>query len=1196
MAFEINYHQIMLEAVYKAASCQDPNDAINQALAYIGEHVGVERDYIFEFTGPRNLANTFEWCAPGIIPEIDNLKEVNLDVYLNQWIPNFKQNKPVVIKNLDDYAKTDPVIADILRPQNIQRLITVPLWSNSELIGFIGFDNPPADNQEKLTTVLQSIVNIFASLLHQRDINNQLTDSATYDEVSGVYRTFYLYNRMNKIWRKKSDKKRSVIYFNIEQFKIFNETFGMDKGNELLKDVAGMISKAFNTQNIARISADHFVVFYEGEDEEEKVKEVHDQLLNFYNSYHFRLWLEAGIYHFNSIISFAQACDYAKIACDQIQLQGLSVTNVYDDELKSKLELKKYIQDNVDEAIKNNYLQVYYQPVIRSISGHLCGFEALSRWFDPKYGVIGPDVFVPALEEKHLSYKLFEHVVDEVTDLQREIVNKKGSVVQISINLSKEDFDSINPLEYLENAVNKNNLKRWYFAIEITESVILKNRELINNYINAFRKAGYQVWMDDFGSGYSSLSVLKDFEFDEIKLDMQFMHNFDDRSKKIVKSVIDMAKDIGISTLAEGVETKEQVEFLKDAGCSKIQGFYFSKPAAIRECSIWMKREKIEIETEKEWDALQSIKTFKFYPDRAFGFVIDYGIKDGFLAVYASPLIKKQLSRDGFKTRVDIDQLMNGFNLPFARRFRKLAKLAVVSHKKERLEFIMNKYNYRLQMKQMGNFDGKPVFLVEVLDITNEEKIEDSLNNEILNNVLNVFDVVYEVDFSSGKFKVITSSNPEERTGEILDWKQIQSKVNYDDQVRLSNIMSKSDIKSAIEKTGRGYFNELLRIKQEDGSYQWTTLSMTMLPETNGNKYLVCFAPSTFAFVNNPSQLAKIVFEDTVKDDSTLSIDYDLPNDIITADQEPTVVQTSEYTNNYSETELNHETLMAIMNIFYSIGEVDLENDTILPFSIPEVELNLMGSDKQGFNFFINKWSKEYIADKYQKSLKDFANVRKLSARLTHIGIQSMTYVHKTLGWSKIYIIPALRDEDGRVIRAVYAVQNINEEMHAEALINYRAEHDALTGLLNRNAYMRVTKQLMDEEKDVTFIIMDVDHFKNVNDTYGHEKGDWILQTVANDLNEITDDNDYVIRMGGDEFVVIKQGSDENLEVIKNNIEELNRKFSKLEIKISVSAGIAVSKNGYSSELYQQADQALYYVKQNGRGGSAVYHKSKEYH
>ena len=257
---------------------------------------------------------------------------------------------------------------------------------------------------------------------------------------------------------------------------------------------------------------------------------------------------------------------------------------------------RRYILESFDEALAQGYIQPYYQPVIRTISGRLCSFEALARWVDPALGALGPNEFIPILEEEKLIHRLDSHIIREVCRRLRRSIDRGETPIPVSVNLSRLDFTLCDVFAVVDRHVSDFQLPHDYLYIEITESILGEQEGLMHTVVDRFHAAGYQVWMDDFGSGYSSLNMLKDYTFDELKLDMCFLRSFDERSRRIMTSIVHMAKDIGIHTLAEGVETEEQFVYLRNIGCEKVQGYYFGKPLPYTDALAELKQRGIEIE------------------------------------------------------------------------------------------------------------------------------------------------------------------------------------------------------------------------------------------------------------------------------------------------------------------------------------------------------------------------------------------------------------------------------------------------------------------------------------------------------------------------------------------------------------------------------------------------------------------------
>ena len=280
-------------------------------------------------------------------------------------------------------------------------------------------------------------------------------------------------------------------------------------------------------------------------------------------------------------------------------------------------DLGDFIKKNFKKAIDNHEIQVFYQPVIRVLSRQLCSFEALARWIDPEIGMIYPDEFIPVLEKEQAIHLLDAAVLRQVCVRIRSSVTNGEIPIPVSVNLSRLDFTLCDIFSVTDQIVSEYHIPHEFIYFEITESVMAEEQELLKGIVNRFRAAGYQIWMDDFGSAYSSLNALKELNFDEIKLDMRFLRPFTVRSKRIATSVVEMAKRIFIHTLVEGVETEEHFYFLRNIGCEKVQGYYFGKPMPYEEALENLREKGIGIEIPQDrqyYDDLGMINVLSAVP------------------------------------------------------------------------------------------------------------------------------------------------------------------------------------------------------------------------------------------------------------------------------------------------------------------------------------------------------------------------------------------------------------------------------------------------------------------------------------------------------------------------------------------------------------------------------------------------------
>jgi len=401
-----------------------------------------------------------------------------------------------------------------------------------------------------------------------------------YDLLTGLPGMSYFFDlvKARRTEMQKSGRHPAFLYLNLSGMKFYNRERGFAQGDQLLRAFSRLLIQAFGNENCSRFGQDHFAVFTAQEGLEDTLRKLFDDWEALDSTYPPIL---AGIYP-DSLehLDISAACDQAKIACDAIRHTWISSYRYFDSDMLSRVERQQYIITHLDQALAQQWIQVFYQPIVRASNGRVCDEEALSRWIDPVRGFLSPGDFIPILEESKLIYRLDLYIVDQVLDKIRRMREHGLFLVPQSINLSRSDFDSCDMVEEIRRRVDGAGLPHNMLTIEITESIIGSDFDFIKGEIERFRALGFPVWMDDFGSGYSSLDVLQSLHVDLIKFDMRFMQQFThgDKSKIILTELMKMAIGLGIDTVCEGVERADQVEFLREIGCSKLQGFFYGKP------------------------------------------------------------------------------------------------------------------------------------------------------------------------------------------------------------------------------------------------------------------------------------------------------------------------------------------------------------------------------------------------------------------------------------------------------------------------------------------------------------------------------------------------------------------------------------------------------------------------------------------
>ena len=387
----------------------------------------------------------------------------------------------------------------------------------------------------------------------------------------------------SQMW--KNGKTPALIYFNIEQFHRFNEDFGTIAGDDLISDLANVMEKVFSGGRFAKVGADCFLCLDERSNTDTDIIEISEQVQILSE-----LKINAGIYVFNEFEDRSEhaicvASGKAKRACDSISKIPGRYVSLYDGSVSGSViqEIYEYLLSHLEQAVSDDDIEVFYQPIVNTETGEACRYEALARWNDPIYGILTPDKFIGTLEAANRIFKLDLAVVERVCRDYSKRKERGYANVPVSVNISKLDFMLCDMFKAIDEIVMRYGVPKEYLSLEIAEKNVGVYSTTLREAVLKFHSMGYKVLMDDFGSGLSTLNTLNESPFDMLKIDSTFLQRFDERSKRIIKSIVLMANSIGIKPIAEGVETKEQNDFLKEIGCEMAQGFYYGKPKLAEE-------------------------------------------------------------------------------------------------------------------------------------------------------------------------------------------------------------------------------------------------------------------------------------------------------------------------------------------------------------------------------------------------------------------------------------------------------------------------------------------------------------------------------------------------------------------------------------------------------------------------------------
>lgn len=419
---------------------------------------------------------------------------------------------------------------------------------------------------------------------------------ATHDSLTELPNYTYFLSYCSRLVKKHPEKKYVLVFSDFRNFHYINEKYGYAVGDEVLIKYAQMLEKGRGIFN-ARVMADWFITLYETDDME-KVKEEHYGRGAIFCNEMNALYEKCNLVYVIGVAgvgkdSFATSVDNANVARKLAKEDESLGALIYDHELRDKLEEEMELSAHMTEALKRGEFKLFLQPKLNVKTGKMTGAEALVRWIKADGTVIRPDQFIPLFEKNGFVTQIDFEMLRQVLTLQQRLLGCQQPVTVISVNFSRRHQETPDYVDRIGEMVRQYRVPNEYVEVEITESVFMGDLAPLSTSIHRLRQMGIQVSIDDFGSGYSSLNVLTHVEADVIKLDRNFLLEFQPRQKgssqEFISLLIQMINHLGFQTLAEGVETKEQLELLRKAGCEYVQGYYYAKPMPVEKFVVFAK-------------------------------------------------------------------------------------------------------------------------------------------------------------------------------------------------------------------------------------------------------------------------------------------------------------------------------------------------------------------------------------------------------------------------------------------------------------------------------------------------------------------------------------------------------------------------------------------------------------------------------
>lgn len=438
------------------------------------------------------------------------------------------------------------------------------------------------------------IIGLYDDITEQKQSEKRILYMANYDSLTGLPNRAKLESKIeyNIALSKKNQWNFSLIFLDIDNFKDINDTLGHNIGDQLLIEFSKRVRDVLRDEDtIARLGGDEFIILLPMTDAAQAQKIAEKLLFTVYQPFTIQqneltVTVSMGISVYpDDGMDKDTLYKNADTAMYRTKYNGKNNYSFFTQEMQMQTKRNLLLTNALHNAIAHDELHVVYQPQISLTTHKLVGLEALLRWEHPEYGNISPAEFIPLAESSGLILSIGDWVMKTAVGQLKNWLNRGLQDISISVNLSAVQFNQANLQHNIIQLLDEIDLPASYLEIELTESAIMSNPESAINIINQLHHVGIKIAIDDFGTGYSSLSYLKKFKAYKLKIDQSFVRDItiDPEDKAIVNAIINMANSLGLQTIAEGVETLEQLKYLEENGCDEVQGYYYSKPLTVNE-------------------------------------------------------------------------------------------------------------------------------------------------------------------------------------------------------------------------------------------------------------------------------------------------------------------------------------------------------------------------------------------------------------------------------------------------------------------------------------------------------------------------------------------------------------------------------------------------------------------------------------
>lgn len=559
------------------------DQTINAVLTQIGEFLVSDRAYVFEIKDEL-MNNTHEWTAPGISPQLEKLQQLDLSL-ISDWLPFFEKNDCIIIDDVEQLQKTNPAAYATLHAQEITSLIAAPIFLDNKLACYIGIDNYDSEKIKNSSYLLLSM-SIFLSyairhrnhvdMLHRLSYHDLLTNALNRNAFMDVLSQF----------RPGQYASAGIIYIDINGMKEINDFYGHHQGDKILITTVAKVFNLFKPDELFRIGGDEFVIITYDLTETDFYEKFNLLRNIFCKKTNLPFSIATGSCWVKSpsdLNSLLQQADSAMYTDKKKFYYGKEKTSRYRHNLDDILNLANY--SALQEALTAGQFCIYFQPKISLDTEEFIGSEALIRYINQAGEIIAPNNFIPILEEARLIKMLDLYVFEEVCKQINIWKERKMRVKPVSINLSRSTLSYHFLADQLLALITKHNIDISLLELEVTETAEVDNQLVFSQALEKLKEYGFSISIDDFGVRNASLSLFTTINFDILKLDRSLVKTLaqNQKARILIRSLAVICSDLGIKLIAEGVETLEQLDILKELRCNEVQGYLFSKPLPLND-------------------------------------------------------------------------------------------------------------------------------------------------------------------------------------------------------------------------------------------------------------------------------------------------------------------------------------------------------------------------------------------------------------------------------------------------------------------------------------------------------------------------------------------------------------------------------------------------------------------------------------